>query len=117
MNVAIVILTDGKSEEGLGRAVNALVAAKEFQQAGDEVRIIFDGAGSRCLCAIADSEHQYHKLLADVRENVQGVCKYCASAYGVEEGVKAAGMPLLDDYNGHPSFRKLLAEGWQLLTF
>ena len=45
--VAIVILADTAGPGDFGRAVNGLMTAKEFKEAGDEVQIIFDGAGTR----------------------------------------------------------------------
>lgn len=45
--VAIVVLAGTETHEGLGRVVNALEAAKELKEGNDEVRIIFDGAGTR----------------------------------------------------------------------
>jgi hypothetical protein len=49
MKSAIVILSDPKSgsEESLGRIYNALAAAYDFKQKGDEVRILFQATGTR----------------------------------------------------------------------
>ena len=44
--VAIIILADIETKENFGRAVNGLMTAKEFKDAGDDVQIIFDGAGT-----------------------------------------------------------------------
>lgn len=44
---AIVVLADTETHEGLGRVVNALEAVKEFQDAGEDVQLIFDGAGTK----------------------------------------------------------------------
>ncbi len=46
---ALAMLADTDSREGLGRIANALVTAQEFDQAGDEVTIVFDGAGTRWM--------------------------------------------------------------------
>lgn len=43
--VAIVVLADTDTHEGLGRVVNALEAVKEFKDGHDDVQLIFDGAG------------------------------------------------------------------------
>ena len=40
--VAIIILADTAGPGDFGRAVNALMTAKEFKDSGDEVQIIFD---------------------------------------------------------------------------
>ena len=55
MKAAIVILSDPKSgsEEALGRVFNALAAAYDFQQNGEEVTVLFQGVGTtRPLCAV-----------------------------------------------------------------
>ncbi len=44
---AIVILAATESYADLDRLTNALQAAKEFEEAGDELEIIFDGAGTQ----------------------------------------------------------------------
>jgi hypothetical protein len=38
--VAVLVLSDTNTREGLGRTVNAMIATKEFQDAGDEARLI-----------------------------------------------------------------------------
>ena len=46
---AIVVLADTESHGDLGRLVNALEAVKEFKEAGDDVQLIFDGAGTKWI--------------------------------------------------------------------
>jgi len=114
---AIILLADTETPEGLGRMANALTTAKEFKEAGDDAVVVFDGAGTRWVAELADPEHKYHRLLEDVRDRVRGACVYCARAYGVKEAVEQAGIPLLDDFKGHPSVRDLMAHGYQIVTF
>ena len=40
------MLADTETREDLGRAVNAMIATKEFKDAGDEVQLSFDGAAT-----------------------------------------------------------------------
>jgi len=48
MKTAIIILSDPKAgEEALGRVFNALAVAQESLQSGDEVEVVFNGAGTR----------------------------------------------------------------------
>jgi len=49
--------------------------------------------------------------------NVAGACSYCAGSYGVKEEIKHTGVELLDEFDGHPSVRKLISNGYQILTF
>jgi hypothetical protein len=35
----------------------------------------------------------------------------------VHDAVQASGVPFAADYEGHPSFRQLLADDFQIITF
>lgn len=114
---ATIVFADTNTAEGLGRAVNALTTAKEFNEAGDEALVIFEGAGTKWVDEFARSDHQYHELFEDVRDQVEGACAYCATAFGVKDRIEAEGVPLMDDFRGHPSINTLIADGYQVLTF
>ncbi len=115
--VAIVVLADSETHGDLGRVVNALGAAKEFKKAGDDVRIIFDGAGTTWIAKANDPESKVSGLFEAVEDRVAGACSYCAAAFGVKDEVQKRGVTLLDEHEGHPSIRKLVTEGYQVLTF
>ena len=114
---ALVIFAGTEGREGVGRVANALVTAKEFKEAGDEVTIVFDGAGTTWIPALVDPGHRYHDAFEEVRDRIAGACSYCAGRYGVTEQLEAAGIALLDEYEQHPSIRRLLADGYQVVTF
>ena len=115
--VAIVVLAGTETHEGLGRVVNALEAAKELKEGSDDVRIIFDGAGTAWIPELARKEHKVHALYAAVSDRIAGVCAYCADAFGVKDAVVAQGARLADEYEGHPSVRRLIHDGYQVITF
>jgi len=46
---------------------------------------------------------------------LRGRCSVCAIAFGVAAAVQAAGVPLLDEYARHPSVRRLISDGIQVL--
>lgn len=115
--VGIVVLADGESPESLGRVVNALMVAREAQDGGDEVTLVFDGAGTRAAAAFADAGHDYNELFESVRDRVAGACDYCAGAFGVKDEVQESGIELLDEYRGHPSVKKLVDRGYEVVTF
>jgi len=117
LKIAIVVLADTETHGDSARAVNALETAQEFKEAGDDVRLIFDGAGTRWLAEFANSEHRLHKKFMALQENVTGACAFCARAFHVEEQVQAAGFQLLSENAGHPSIRSLVADGFQVITF
>lgn len=115
--VAIVVLADTTAAEGLGRIVNALMAAKEFKDANDEVRLIFSGAGTKWLGEIANPAHQLHDTYNAVKDRIAGVCGFCASAFGVTAIARGCGIDLLEEYGTNMSFRRLMEEGYQVVTF
>ncbi|MFW6039425.1 MAG: DsrE family protein [bacterium] len=114
---AIIVLADTDSMEALGRVANALMTVQEFKDAGDEVQLIFDGAGTKWIGQLSDPQHKYYDVYQRVQDKVGGVCTYCADAFGVTEQVRAAGAPFADDYQGHPSLRQLVSRGYQIITF
>lgn len=113
---AVVLFADTDSPEGMGRMANALTTAREFKQSGDEVRVIFDGAGTKWAAELS-GDHKYSKLLDAVRDEVEGACAYCANAYQVKGAVEESGVDLIDEYDGHPSLRQLVVGGYEVLTF
>jgi hypothetical protein len=117
LKLAVVVLADTDTHEALGRAVNALEVAKELKEAGDEVAILFDGAGTKWVPTLDDPEHRRHALWLAVKDKVAGACSFCAAAFGAKAGVERAGVALLDAFDRHPSLRAYLAEGYQVVTF
>lgn len=115
--VAIVVLADTETHEGLGRVVNALEAVKEFKEAKDDVQLIFDGAGPKWIPELSKPDHKIHGLYESVKDRIAGACEFCAGAFGVKDKVVACGVKLAGDFEGHPSFRKLVSEGYQVITF
>lgn len=113
--IAIVIYS---KLEGAGNSAiyRAIMFAQELQRAGDTVTLVFDGAGSTAAAELLQPDHRMHPLFQSVREQVRGVCRYCAKSYGVLEAVETAGLPLLGDDRGHASLRNLLNEGYQIVT-
>lgn len=124
MKTAIVILSDPKtgSEEALGRAVNALAAAYDFKQAGEEVSILFQGAGTRWVGELSKPEHPLRGLFEEIKDHVAGVSRGCAAVFGATEEAEKSGFDFLDENavpgtKGLPSLRRLVSEGNRILTF
>ncbi|MCL4529097.1 MAG: hypothetical protein M1282_06765 [Chloroflexi bacterium] len=116
--VALVVFAESEgSHSDLARVVNTLEVAKEFKDGGDEVEIIFDGAGVTSAVALADPENKRHRLYGAVQDKVSGVCAFCAKAFGVYEKAQALNIPLLDEHNKHPSLRTRVNKGYQVITF
>jgi hypothetical protein len=114
---AIVVLADTETHGDLGRIANALTAAQDFKEAGDEATIVFDGAGTKWIGELSKPDHRLNKTFESVRDNVAGACAYCANAFGVKQQVEKSGIPLLEEYAGHPSLQRLVSQDYQVITF
>ncbi len=115
--VAIVVLADTETHEGLGRVVNALEAVKEFKDAQEDVQLIFDGAGPKWIPELSKPDHKVHGLYEAVKDRIAGACEFCAGAFGVKDKVVACGVKLAGEFEGHPSFKTLVSQGYQVITF
>lgn len=114
---AIVILAASETHGDLGRLTNALVTAKEFRDAGDDVQVIFDGAGTTWLPDLAGGDHQLSPLFEELGDDISGACAFCADAFGVRDDLEGTDVPLLKGNEGHPSIRSLVEDGYEVLTF
>ena len=124
MKTAIVILSDPKhgSEEALGRVYNGLATAYDFKQAGGEVSILFQGAGTRWIGELTQKEHPAHKLFEAVKDQVAGISCGRADVFGGAKGSGESGLDLIKanpvpGTRGMASLRKLAEEGSTILTF
>lgn len=124
MKAAIIVLSDPKagSEEALGRVFNALAATYDFKQAGDEVTLLFQGAGTRWIGELTQAEHPAHQLFQAVQDKVAGISCGCADVFGGAQAATSAGFELIKGNSvpgtsGLPSLRRLAADGFQILTF
>jgi hypothetical protein len=115
-DTAIVILAGTETHADTGRLVNGLEAAGEFAAAGDDVRVIFDGAGTEWIPELESGDHDAAPLYDTVSEHV-AVCEFCAGAFGVADEVAASDAETLAEHDGHPSVRRLVEEGREVVTF
>jgi hypothetical protein len=115
--IAIVVLSDTETSADSARVANALTTAYEFKEADEEVTLIFTGAGTKWVAELSDPDHRLHRAFRMVKDKVAGACKACATSFGVREEVQASGVPLLTEYRGHQSLRKVINEGYQVVTF
>ena len=112
---AIVVFSDPKTggDEALGRVFNGLAAAWDFKEAGNEVKVIFQGAGSRWPEFLQKKDHPANTLYTAVEDKIEGVSCGCADVFGAGP----SGLDLITDNpvpgtTGLSSFVKLQKEGW-----
>ena len=113
MESKFVIFVHAKEDEG-AKAAHALLYAKELNEAGIEVKVVFDGAGVKSLVALANPERPIYPLYVQLKDTgiIAGVCEFCSTAMGVEEPVLATGIPRLNAVNGHPSITDYVKNGY-----
>jgi len=75
MKAAVLVLSDPRSgsEESLGRLFNALAATHDFKARGEEVTLLFQGAGTRWPGRFDVREHEGRLLILDAVHNAQGM--------------------------------------------
>jgi len=123
MKTAVVVLSDPSGgDEALGRVFNALAVARDHGGRGDDVVVLFQGAGTRWASVLADEAHPIHGLYEAVRPSIMGASESCATFFGALDGVAAAGLDLIAENDipgvgGLPSLATLSADGYSVLTF
>ncbi len=117
---AIVIFSDPKTgtEEALGRVFNGLAAAYDFKEAGEEVKIIFQGTATRWPEQLQKADHMLNALYKAIEDKIEGVSCGCADAFAAN----ASGFDLVTDNKvpgttGLSSFVKLKNDGFNVLIF
>lgn len=117
---AIVVLSEpkAKSDEALGRVFNALAAAYDFKTAGEEVKVLFQGAGTRWPAELQKDNHPANTLYKAIEDKIEGISCACADVFGAEP----AGLDLITgnqvpNTSGLPSLVNLQKEGFNIITF
>jgi hypothetical protein len=114
---AVFVFSDTHTEEDLGRVVNAMITVKELKQAGDDVRLYFDGTGTRWLQELSRQDHKAHSLYESVKDKIYGACLFCASVFDAKDSVYECQGALVDEFEQHISTRKLLSDGYSILNY
>jgi hypothetical protein len=124
VKTAIIVMTDPNNgaADSLGRVFNALALAHESKAAGDQVELVFEGAGTRWPEQLIRLDHPLNGLWNEVRDVVVGASCGCAEVFGAAKGVEACGVPLVREYAlpgtpGVASLRKYLTNDWKALVF
>jgi hypothetical protein len=115
--LSVVVLAGTEAHSDLARVLNALALTNEAKEAGDEVELVFDGAAVAWIPELEDREHKLHGMFAGVKDVVAGACEFCAGAFDVKDEVRNAGIRFLSEYEGHPSLRRRIADGFAVVTF
>jgi len=116
---AIILQADTDRHEGLARAAHAMLYSKELIENGHKVVLIFDGAGTHWAEELSRPEGKNPLIPQYVQLKKLGmtevICDFCANAFAVRKDLTERGLGLVGEYEGHPSFVKLVDEGYQII--
>ena len=115
--VAVIIMADTDTMEAMGRVSNAFMLVKEMAENKDEFKLIFEGAGAKWINELEKNEHKLHNLYNEIKTEITGVCSFCAQAFGAKNSIIKYGIPLISEYNQHPSIRNMVVDGYEIITF
>ena len=92
-----------------------LLNALDLSAAGQEVKIIFEGASVKLPSLLKEEKNP---LFARAIESnlIAGICFACSKVMGVFEANLALGLPMLDDMNGHAGMKPYLQEGFEVIS-
>lgn len=115
MKVAVVVLADTEAAGDHARLVNALGTVQECLEADDDVRILFDGAGTQWPLVLENRAHPMSDVWKEAKDRAV-VCSHCASQFDAEEDILRTGIETTEA-TGHFSIRGLMGKGYEVLTF
>ena len=101
VKVALMVMSDTETHADRARVANALTTAYEFKEAGEGGDLMVTGTRTKWVAELSDPDHRLHRAFEQVKDEISGACKACATAFGVREEVEASGIPLLTEYKGH----------------
>jgi len=117
---AIVLMAGAETNEGMARAVHALLYAADLSENGYEVALIFDGAGTGWANELRKPENPLNKHYVKIQKlgMVEEICDYCAEQFDVKKNLPEKQRKLLvGEYEGHPSLAKWIGMGYQIIVF
>ena len=117
--IAIILMAGNETNEGMARAMHALLYARELADSGCQVALIFDGAGTGWAFEMSRTESPLNKHYLKFKEKgiVEEICDYCAEQFGHKEALPADQQKLIvGDYEGHPNIAKWIKMGYRILV-
>jgi hypothetical protein len=99
--------------------IHVLLNAIDMSERGYEAKIVIEGAATKLVPELATEANPMHRLYEKAKglDLIDGACKACSNKMGVLEEIKAEGLWLLDEMNGHPGMAQYLEEGFKVITF
>lgn len=116
-DVAIIILAGIETEADYARMYNGLDAAVSLSESvTDNVRLIFDGAGTKWIPRLEEPDHEFHDLYTQVA-NI-AACEDCARTLGTHDEVSdLEGVTLLRTKDDYTNVLSLVRDDYEVITY
>lgn len=115
MKLAIIVLCDTDTLENLGRVSNALHMAAEAVETGGTAKLIFSGAATKWVHELEQENNPMHALYTSVKPAVLA-CEYCSKGFKQTLNIQKAGVPTVSEFRGHASIKRLIEDGYTIIT-
>lgn len=96
--------------------IHVLLNALDLHQAGNEVKIVFEGKAVTLPPVLSQENNPLYKKALEANL-IAGVCLACAKTLGVHEEIEKLNLPLLNDMNGHAGVLPFTQDGYEVLVF
>jgi len=99
--------------------VHVLLNALDMADAGYDVRVVIEGSATKLVRDLADPAQPFAALYKKVKDRglIDCVCQACSVKMDSIHSAQEQQLPLCDDISGHPSLRKYMDQGFEIITF
>lgn len=94
---------------------HVLMNALDLNSAGDEVKIIFEGASVKLVSVFEEENNPLYKKAKEANL-IAGVCLACSKVLDVYEENLKSGLTMLDDMLNHAGMKSYLADGYDVIS-
>jgi hypothetical protein len=92
-----------------------ILNALDLFSAGNEVKIIFEGASCKLVSVFETENNPLYKKAKDANL-FAGVCLACSKVLGVYEANAKSGLKMLDDMSGHAGMKPYADNGYKIIS-
>ena len=122
--VAVVVTMQHEVPEDRGKMAHALNLARELEEKGQTVELVFCGKSVEWLPQLTNphrsEEHpfvQNYGARFDAVRHRSVACNFCTKRFDVTEAIGAADIPIVGEGKSHMELSRYVLEGWQVITF
>ncbi len=98
---------------------HVLLNAIDLHENNYDVKIIIEGTATKQIKELADPAKPFANLYQKIKkiELIDCVCKACAAKTGALDAALEQDLTLCDEMSGHPSIRRYIEKGYEVITF